>query len=1041
MNNVLNMRHNKIALTILFVLLVCGLSAQNITVKGKVTAPDKQAIPSAVITISGEEGITETDENGEFEVEVSNSDVILTVSAQGFYDESQPLLGRTNVNIVLVDLAKPKYNQDLVFPFRKLSLASQTSAAKNIGTKDLDQVHTIENALQGEVSGLNVISKSGMPGEGAYLNLRGIRSLVSKNMPLILVNGVPYMPDTEESPVVGGYSRGIFNGLSISDIQNVTVLKGAEASIYGSLAANGVILIETNGASESDKLETQISLTSQFGVNWNSERIPVMNSDEYKSYLTDIGLTNYADMAELIEDFPFLIDDPDYYYNYLYNNQTDWQDQVYSPSVISNNVLRVEGGDAVAKYDISLGYMNEGGVIDNTMRDRYHTQINTSINVNRKLELLASIGLAYMSADLQEQGLIEETNPVLVAYNKQPMLNPYQKDPNGNVLAEYDYYRYSVSNPVAITNTLNAENRQHNVNLRFGANYELTTDLMLSGTIGLYYNYDQENIFIPGRSDNTIVAMNNALAENTVRSGVGEVKNMYYNLNVDYKKALASGNMFNIYGGIQMLTNRREFDAGSGYNTANDFYQTLDFVESGTTRFYGYIDEWNWMNMYAHGDYTMNNLLRASVNVAVDGTSASGTDASRLGVFPSAGLTLMAKNLESLENSTSLNKLNFRAEYGLTGNSRFSSNYGKNYYQSTPFLVLSGIVRSNIPNTNLKWETTKQLDLGVEMALFHHRVDLGLNYFNAVTSDVLFGQPVSSVLGTSTYIDNSAEISNSGVELEFSAALLKTKSFEWTIGGNISTLNNEVKSLGSVSEQIMSLPDGAEIITRKGEDAYSFYGYQAEGVFVSQAEAATADLKDWRGINYEAGDVRYEDKNTDGQIGDEDKQILGSATPDFFGGFYSYIRYRNFSLSAEFTYSYGNEAYNAVRRAIESLDNFNNQSKAAVNRWQLDGQITDIPKAVYGDPMNNNAFSSRWVEDASYLKLKYLTLAYEFDQAFLNFFRSGKIYVTGENLLTWTDYLGLDPEFSYSYEDALQGVDYAKAAIPRSVKFGFNLKF
>ncbi len=1041
MDNVLNMKQYKITLTILFLLLVCGLSAQNIKVKGKITAPDKSGIPSAVVQISGTEGVVQTNENGEFEVEVVDPEGTISVSAEGYYGITQPLHGRTDVNVILIDLAKPKYNEDVVLPFRKVTSDMQTSTAKNVGAKDFDQVHTIENALQGEVSGLRVTNKSGMPGEGAYLNLRGIRSLVSNNMPLILVNGVPYMPDTEDSPIIGGYSRGILTGLNVSDIQNITVLKGAEASIYGSMGANGVILIETNGASASDKLETQISLDSQFGVNWNDERLPLMNGDEYKSYLTDIGLTSYANMADLIGDFPFLVDDPNYYYNYLYNNKTDWQNEIYAPSLVANNVLRVEGGDAVAKYDISLGYLTEGGVIDGTKRDRYNTQINTSINVNRKLELVASIGLAYMQASLQEQGMIPETNPVLVAYSKLPMLSPYKKDDNGAVLADYDVYRYGVSNPVAIINTLNAEDRQHNVNLRFGANYKLTNELLLSGTFGMFYNYDQENIFIPGKTTATIVSMNNGLAENTVRSGVGEVKNLYYNVNANYNKVLKSGNLLNAFGGIQMLTSKKEYDAGSGYNTANDFYQTLGFVESGTAKFYGYINEWNWLNMYAHGDYTMNDLLRASVNVALDGSSASGIDASRLGVFPSAGLTFMAKNMASLENSTFINKLNLRAEYGLTGNSRFSSNYGKNYYQSSPFLVLSGIVRSSVPNTNLKWETTKQLDLGLDVALLRNRIDLGVNYFNAKSTDVLFAKPVSSIYGSSTFFDNVAEISNSGFEIELSAALLKTKDFEWIVGGNISTLNNELKSLGGVASSITELPDGAEIITKVGENPYSFYGYKAQGVIASQADAVEADLKDWRGVSYEAGDVLYEDVNGDGQIGEEDKQILGSATPDFFGGFNTYVRYKNISLSAEFTYSSGNEAYNATRRSIEALDSFNNQSRAAVNRWQLDGQVTDIPKAVYGDPMNNNAFSSRWIEDASYVKLKYVTLAYEFDQTVLNFFRSGKIYVTGENLFTWTNYLGLDPEFAYSYEDALQGIDYSKVVLPRTVKFGFNLKF
>lgn len=1041
MRNVLNMRQHKIALTILFVLFVCGLSAQPISIKGKVTASDQQAVKAAVITLTGAEEVVQTDENGEFTIQANSPGGTITVSAEGYYPSTQALNGRTDINVVLIDAAKKKYNQDLVFPFRKLNLDEQTSAATNIARKDLDQVSNIENALQGEVAGLRVINKSGMPGEGSYLNLRGVRSLVSNNMPLILVNGVPYLMDTEDSPIIGGYSTGIFNALSVSDIQNITVLKGADAAIYGSLGSNGVILIETNGATQSDKLETQISLTSQFGMSWNDQKLPTLNGDEYKSYLTDIGLTYYANMADLIADFPFVIDDPNYYYNYLYNNNTDWQKEIYKPTMTANNVLRVEGGDAVAKYDIALGYQSEGGVIDGTNRDRYHTQINTSINVNRKLELVAAIGLAYMIGNYQEQGLLEATNPVLAAYNKASIFSPYKKDADGNVLDEYDVYRFGVSNPLAIVKTLAADNKAHNVNLRFGANYKLNDNWLLSAVVGMLYNYNHENIFIPGRSSNAILPMNNNLAENTVRSGVGETKNSYYNLSANYKKMLDSGDMLNVNGGIQMMTSRREYDAGSGYNTANDFYQTLDYVESGSEHFYGYVNEWSWMNMYAHADYTLNSLLRASANLALDGTSVSGVDANRFGVFPSGALTFMAKNLAGLENSTFVNKLDLRAEYGLTGNSRFSSNYGKNYYESTPFLVLSGIVRSSVPNTGLKWEQTAQLDLGLDLSLARNRIDLSVGYFNAKSTDVLFAEPISSVFGSSASFANSAEISNSGIEVALSAALIKTKDLEWVVGGNFSTLTSEVKALGSASENILDLPDGAQMLTRVGENPYSFYGLKAEGVIASQADANAAALYDWRGVMYGAGDVLYQDLNNDKIINDEDKQILGSATPDFFGGFHTLVRYKNLSLSAEFTYSYGNEAYNATRRSIESLDNFNNQSRAAVNRWQLDGQVTDVPKAVYGDPMNNNAFSSRWIEDASYLKMKYVTLSYQFNQKVFNFFRSGTIYVTGENLLTWTDYLGLDPEFSYSYSDALQGVDYTKVVVPKSVKFGFNLNF
>jgi len=1034
------MRNIKITLTIVFLLFIWSLSAQNKVIKGRITDPEKFPVKGAVITVSGAEQSIQTGESGEFKIETSNLNGIITISAEGFYEMSQPLQGREEVKMVLIPESKLKYNEKQILPFPQVTPGVNLTSSRNISHKDMGKGSTVESAIQGEVAGLRVVNKSGMPGEGAYLNMRGLRSFISNNTPLIVVNGIPYLKDMEDSPIIGGYSKGIFNTFNINDIQNITVLRGADASIYGSMGANGVILIETNGA-DSDDLDTKITFSSQFGVNWNSQSLPVMEGDDYKSYLSDIGMTHYDDMDDLFDNFPFLKDDPDYYYNYLYNNTTDWQEEIYSPSLVMDNILRVEGGDAVAKYDISLGYMRNGGVLNNTQQDHYHTQINANIMINRKLELFTTIGLAYLQSNFQEQGLLSATNPVLVAYNKSPLLSPYKKDTDGNILDDYDSYRFGVSNPVAIINTLTAENKQYNVNLRLGLNYQLNKNLRLSGVVGLFYDYNQENIFIPGITDQTIIPMNNDLAENTVRTGVGETKNMFYSLTAYYQKIIADIHAFNLSVGTQLLRTENEYDAGSGYNTASDFYQTLDYVESGSESFYGYINEWNWMNLYLHGDYTWKSLLRTSLNMAVDGSSSTGLDADRFGIFPSVGLTFMSKNLKGFINSSTLNRLDFRAEYGIVGNSRFSSNYGKNYYHSAPYLSLSGIVRSNIPNTKLKFETTKQLNLGIDLSVFRHRLDISFDYYNAKSTDVLFAQSTSAVYGSSNYYSNSGELDNKGIELAFSAAILQNKKFEWIIGGNIAAAETKVVSLGNVDESVMTLSDDAQIITRVDENPYNFYGYVSEGVFATATEADASGLLNWRGDTYSGGDIHYKDVNGDKLIDDQDKQILGSAAPDFFGGFYTSLRYRNFTLLAEFTYSIGNEAYNAVRRSVEAMDNFDNQSLTVVNRWRFEGQETSVPRAVYGDPMENNAFSSRWIEDASFVKLKNVTLNYHFDKTILGFFRSGTIYVTGENLYTWTDYLGLDPEFSYSYSDAVQGVDYAKVVLPHSVKFGFNLKF
>ncbi|MCC8173002.1 MAG: hypothetical protein LIO65_00980 [Odoribacter sp.] len=255
--------------------------------------------------------------------------------------------------------------------------------------------------------------------------------------------------------------------------------------------------------------------------------------------------------------------------------------------------------------------------------------------------------MAYIENKLQEQGMLRGTNPMLAAYIKAPVLSPYQKNPEGYNLVAYDTVRYGMSNPVAIVNNLEAENRVYDINLRIGLGYRPLENLYINGIVGLYYNYNRERIFIPGYENSSIIVSDNRDAYNVVRVGVAEALNMFYNVNANYNKTFNNIHKLNVLAGGQILKTRREYDAGEGYNTTNDFYKTLDRItnKSSTLKFFGYIDLWNWMNYYLHSDYTYNNLVRGSVNVSFDAASSTGVDANRFGVFPSAALTLMAKNL------------------------------------------------------------------------------------------------------------------------------------------------------------------------------------------------------------------------------------------------------------------------------------------------------------------------------------------------------------------------------------------------------------
>lgn len=1043
-----------------FLLCLCTVSvnAQKMnTLKGKVLSTLNTPIKGAVISVTGSEDVT-TGEDGTFEINCKNlKDAQLSIWASGYYSVSQLLNNRSQVTIIMIPESQYKYNETKVLPFR-ISQNDENTSAENITKKDFMPASSkIDRALSGQIAGLQIVRNSGLPGEGSYMNMRGIRSFVGNNAPLIVINGVPFIPDTHDSQLLNGISYDILKAYNINDIQNITVLKGAEAAMYGSMGANGVILIETDGAT-STNLNTEISYYGQFGMSWNDKRMPLLNGIDYKSYLSDIGMNYYANMDAFFNDFPFMADPNNKYARY-YNNNTDWQDEIYRNGFVSDNLFRVEGGDAIAKYDLSLGYAQEEGILKGTDFDRYHTQLNGNFLVTEKFEINATVGLAYMNGSYQNQGMDVRTNPILAAYAKSPLLSPYEKTMEGDLTPIYSNYYYgicenmdfAVSNPTAIVHTVDANNRVYDVNIKAGFNYRPTNSLSINGILGIYYNYNKEDLFVPGKTDLTIIPVTDTrgVEENTIRDGVGETMNYFYNLNARYNHVFDMRHALNVVAGMQVMTTQDEYDGAYARNTTNDYYQVLGAITDKTQSYFdGYLEKWNWMNFYAHADYTYNNLLNASFSMSVDGSSATGKYTDRFRVYPAGGVTWMVKNMPSLIDKEWLSRLNLRAEYSMTGNTRFSSTYGQSYYGSAPYQAVSGIVRVQIPNTHLKPEVTSQVNLSLDASFFNDRLSLGADYYYGTTRDVIMALPKSSVYGTSPYYANCGKIANSGVELSMQASLLRYRDFEWIVGGNIAFINSEIKSLGGTEESVIEYSDGSQVISRVGGNPYEFYGLQANGVFSTQAEADKAGLNgnqpllNSSGQAYAAGDVRYVDQNGDGYINYKDYVSLGSATPDYFGGFYTKIRFKQFAVSAEFSYSQGNEAYNAVRRTLESVSSFSNQSEAVANRWAVEGQQTDMPRATYGDQIGNNDFSSRWIEDASYLRMKNITVSYSFDTPVWNFFRSGTIYLTGENLWTVTDYLGMDPEFAYSSSNcATQGFDYAKVMQPKAVKLGINLKF
>lgn len=1016
---------------------VTSMTAQEVIVKSQIKGTDGSPVNGAIITVKGQTDNALSDESGFFELKSSTQKAIVSIKAEGFYETELPL------NYIYSD------NTIILIPENE-RLYSPVSA--KIENKDFSEKLSVGSALRDGVAGLQVIEKSGMPGEGTYMNVRGIHSFTAENNPLIVINGVPYFGNMNVSDVINGYSRDLLFGYDPKDIRSVTVLKGAEAAEWGSLGSNGVIMIETQQAT-SDNLDTRITFSGNYGMNFKRGTLPVLNSNQYRNYMSDLGMTRYSSIAQLTNDYPFLLNSTSPY-SYLFNEDTNWMNEIQRSGFTTENLFRVEGGDEIAKYNISFGYSRNEGTLKNTNSDKYHALISSDVLVSRKIDVFANIGLSYITSNLNNMGMTLETNPVLSAYRNMPLLSANAKQEDGNVLstlAPYDAWNSwnslptfaydNVSNPVALATTVEGKDKIYDVNMHAGLNFKWNNYLTLTGMANLYYNYTEETMFIPGKTDRTIVPQLYGTGLNKVGNGVTKQNTNMYQLQGRYTRTFNNVHDLSALLFGRVITRKLEIDISEAYNTTNDYYKTLDDAEDGQES-WGSNIEWNYLSFGLNADYTYNKLLRAQAGLTVDGTSASGADASRLGFFPFAKVTFMTVNTGILPSW--FNKLNISLGASLSGNSRFSSNYGKNYYESNNVFELGSITRSNVPNTKLTWEKKRQFDLGIDIAMIQNKIQLGVDLFTATSYDLLLNRDISEVYGSKLYYDNTGEISGKGVEISLRVNPIHTKDFDVIVAANAATVKNEIKSLGgdrSITTTYTSYnSDDAMTIMTVGGKPYEFYGYETAGVYATTEAANAAGLVNSAGNHYQAGDVIFVDQNGDGIINESDKVSLGSTQPTLFGGINLFVRYKQFSLDANFGYSVGNKVYNATRRELESMSSFCNQSTAVLNRWQVEGQQTEMPRATYGDPIGNNSFSDRWIEKGDYLKLRSVKLAYSFKNLF-SIIRSGDVYVEADNLFCLTNYLGSDPEFAYSYDESLRGFDYTKLAMPVTVKIGFNLNF
>ncbi|ADY54235.1 TonB-dependent receptor [Pseudopedobacter saltans DSM 12145] len=988
---------------------------------------------------------TITNDKGYFFLPVSGYDATIIIQNIGFSPKEIALKGRKEIEISLLD---EEFNSvfDLVtMPMKKVTKSNVPYAIGSINANDVWQrgMASPDSYLQGKISGVNAIRRSGTPGMGANVLIRGFNSMNASNQPLYIVDGVIYDNSEFGISLTSGHSYNPLQDIDIKDIDNITVLKDASAAIYGTRGANGVILINTLRAKEQ---ATKIDFAAYGGFNQQPKNTPVMDAGKYKIYLADVLKTTRLTQSQ-IESLPFFNDskenNPDYY---RYHYDTNWQDQVMRNSYNQNYYLKVTGGDNIATYGLSLGYLKNEGVIRGTDLTRYQTRFNADLNLSQRVKAFANLSFTSNNQNLKDVGISRNTNPLYLAQIKAPFLSTQVVDNNGEVspnLAEVDIFNRS--NPVSLIN--NAQNIDNNYRFlgSFGLNYMVRKNLNLQSIVGVTFDKVREKIFIPSKG---VVSdtLSKAVAYNRSGSYVSRLYSLYNDTRLNYSKSFDQRNELSANIGFRYNINKSETDYGLGYNSATDEFVSITSGQAALRKVGGMNGDWNWLNVYGNVDYSYAKKYIASLNVAMDGSSRFGKQAdgfklngNQYAVLPSIGLAWLISSEDFMANLTAIDILKLRGSYGLTGNYDIGNYSAQKVYISQSFLGVQGLVSGNIGNPYLKWETVTKSDLGLEASLINERLGFSIDIFKNKADNLIVYEPVESSTGFKYAVTNNGAMENTGFDFTVNSRIVN-KDIKWDLSVNISKYKNKVTKIpnGSMTHEFA----GATYLTKVGEAANLFYGYRTNGVYATSNDATSAGLS-YRNsfgdlIAFGAGDVKFIDKNKDGVIDDADREVIGNPNPDFVGGIGSILTYKNWSVDALFTFSKGNDIYNFARRELESMNNYNNQTLAVINRWRTEGQQTDMPKASYGDPAGNARFSDRWIEDGSYFRLKTASISYNltFKNSAIKYTR---VYLTGNNIFTLSRYLGADPEFSAGNGLFNQGVDINMEPQFRSVQLGIRV--
>ncbi|GJM36494.1 MAG: SusC/RagA family TonB-linked outer membrane protein [Saprospiraceae bacterium] len=990
------------------------VSAQR-TIQGTVTDETKESLIGVNILVKGTSSGTVTDLEGNYSLSVPAGYNTLVFSYTG-YAGQEVEIGTSNIlDVTLSDLAVG-LDEVVVVGYGTQIKADLTGNIAKVSGKDIEAapVTSFESAIQGRTSGVHIEKSSGKLGEGMKVRVRGNSSISASNQPLFVVDGIPIT--SEDQGINNNQPTSPLVDINSADIESIEILKDASAAaIYGSRASNGVVIITTKRGKEG---KTSINLNVQSGFSSPTNKIGFLNAEEYREIYTEATL-RYLGIDPIIateeeknEARQFLEDVLVDGFNSDFETDTNWEDEAFNEEAGFTKVdLSASGGSDKTQFYAGLSYHDEEGILIGNKLERLSGRLNLDQDATDKLRFGLGLNVVRTQLDRVSDDNAFSTPLQLIALAPTQSSRLEDGKPNPNTI----YYNglIQLENSNRLTEIYRTLGNVYGV-------YEFFPGFSFRSDFGIDVLDQQEDNFL-GRE-----TLDGAPA------GLGESRSMRvinYNTNnfFSFDRALNENNDIQLVLGLSFQQSESKETSIQATGFPNDDLTTIAsaaepvFTSSTATAF-------SFLSYFARANYKLMNRYLLGLSGRIDGSSKFGED-NRYGFFPAVSAGWIISQEPFLANSNQVSFLKLRASYGVTGNAPSTNFASLATWDGNNYTTTSGLTPGTLPSPALQWETTRQFDIGLDIGLFRDRLTLELDYYQKNTEDLLLSRPLPAISGFTSIFENVGEMQNKGFEVVLNTRNF-VQGFKWSTSFNIALNHNEVTQLNSDADIIAGVNR-----VRVGEPL---------GVFVTRRYA---------GVDSATGDALYDDGEggTTSNYNAAPNMVVGDPNPDFVGGLLNNFSFKGFDLNIFFQFVVGNEVYNdgGQFQSNNASGFVDNQTKDQLRRWRQPGDITDIPRAELVGNIGAQE-SSRYLSDGSYVRFKTLSIGYTIPSRLMQKWgiASARVYVTGQNLITLTDYKGWDPEVNYTgtgrtdtNTNIIQGTDFYTAPQARTITFGLNLGF